>query len=269
MLTAYLALITGLVTAPTQPTGKPAASRAPARSAAAVPARVQIRKRRLDRWYAGHRLHAVVDYPEVTALADRALQARINRTIQSAYPPPHGLDGWLRWNNEPDDVEPGVTQQLEGEYEITLNRNYLLSMRFYGSDDAVKNGLISGPHPNPLNAAVTLDTRTGRPFKLADLFAGPQWRERLEKLIARYAGLGPRPRKPVPEDPVLIQELKGRNYWCHLTPQSVRFYDLYSAFAGHAVEAEIPLEQLRPLMNPKGPLPSLLGAGTRRAPGRD
>lgn len=264
MLTPYL--VAALVTAPTRPAGKPIVH-ASVPSAAAVPARVQLRKQHLDRWYKGRSIHVTVSYPEVVGLTDKALQARINRTIRSAFPPPRGLGAWLQ--TAEGDPKRGEVDQLDGDYEVTYNRDHLLSIRFSGLEEPLKDGLLTTPHPNPVNGAVTLDTRTGKPFRLADLFAGPQWRERLEKLIARYAGLGPGPRKPVPEDPALMEELKHHEYWYHLTARGVRFYDLYPSYAAHAVEAEIPLEQLRPLLNSKGPLPSLIGTGTDRTRGRD
>lgn len=264
MLTPYLVAM--LMAAPARPVVKPNV-RASVRSAAAIPARVQLRKQRLDRWYNGRGTHVIVNYPEVVGLADKALQARINRTIRSAFPPPRGLKAWLETSG--GDPKQGEVDQLDGDYEVTYNRNHLLSIRFSGLQEPLKNGRLMTAHPNPVDGAVTLDTRTGKPFKLADLFAGPQWREHLEKLIARYAGLGPRPRKPAPEDPALMEELKHHDYWYHLTARGVRFYDLYLAYAGNAVEAEIPLEQLRPLMNPKGPLPSLIRTGIDRTRGRD
>jgi hypothetical protein len=262
MLAPYLALLTGLVTAPPRASTQPAASK-PKLAASGAMARVPLRKRHLDRWYDKHHVHVELDFPEATGLPDPALQARINQTLRSAYPPPHGLDAFLRSSGRTGEWGPGWTEELDGKYEVELNRNQLLSVYFYGMDTALKNDRFYGNHPYLLSGAVTLDTRTGRAYKLSDLFSGPQWRERLEKLIARYAGLGPVPRKPVPADPVLLQELKDHRYWYYLKPSSICFYDLYQSHAAHAVEAEIPLEQLRPLMNPTGPLPAFLAAGTR------
>jgi hypothetical protein len=228
---------------------------------------VQLRKQHVDRWYKKRRYHTVLDFPEVIGLADTALQARINRLIRSAYPPPKGVDAWLRGYESFNAWEPGEHQELSGEYEVTLNRNHLLSIRFSGSDDGIKNGLITGAHPNGLSAGVTLDTRTGRAFKLSDLFAGSRWRERLEEQIARVVTV--EPGKPDPDDAKNIQllreDLKSHQYWYYLQPHSISFYDLYLTHAGGGIEAEISLEQLRPLMNPKGPLPSLLADATPKA----
>jgi hypothetical protein len=258
MRTACLVLLTLLAPPPGRAAGPSAPARLSARSP--VPARVRIRKQHLDRWYGKHRVHAEVNFPEVVGLADTTLQARINRTIRSAFPPPYGFEVWVENNDRAEDLEPGMNIEMFGDYEVTLNRNHVLSVRFWGFDDIEKDGNITAPHPNLQDAAVTLDTRTGKPFKLSDLFASPHWRERLEKLIARYAGLAPGPHKPVAIDPELIARLKSHEYWYHLKPDSVRFYDLYGNYAMRAVESEIPLEQLRPLMNPKGPLPALLAA---------
>jgi hypothetical protein len=262
---ACLALLVLLLAGPA-PTAT--APRAPGRGAAVVPDRVQLRKRHLDRWLGKHRIHANVYLPEVTGLANPALQARINRTIRSAYPPALGIDQWLELNGSADDLEPGLNIEFTGDYEVTFNRNQLLSIQFYGSDDTLKNGLIVAPHPNSQMAAVTLDTRTGKAYKLSDLFTGPRWRDRLEQLITRSAGVGMHDTLPPEVREQLPGELKHHEYWYYLTRRGICFYDLYQAWVLHAVTSEISLEQLRPLMNPKGPLPSLLAGVTRKAPAR-
>lgn len=219
-----------------------------------VPERVTVRKRKIAGWYGDHSVHLKFEYPEVTGLGNPAVQAHINQTIRSAFPPPHGLKEWLE--SHEGEFSSGTWEDMAGGYDVRLNRRHLLSIKFWGSEGP--EGKVIGNHSNPMDAAVTLDTRTGRPFKLSDLFVGPDWRVRLEKLIATYAGSSPGPHKPVPVDQSLLDMLGEHKYWYYLTPRSIRFYDIDSSYAGHALESEIPLEKLRPIVNPKGPLPTLM-----------
>lgn len=220
----------------------------------AVPERVTLRTVRVDRRYLRGRLHAKVEYPEVIGLRDAALQARINRTVRSAYPPPHGLEAWLKPYLK-EKFEPGEVQDLDGDYRVSLNRGHLLSIYFSGGDDLHKNGHIVGAHPNFCEAAVTLDTRTGRPFKLSDLFSGANWRDRLDHIIAHHVGFGDGKQGLTEEE--ILGMAQAHEYWYYLTPSTMDVYDIATSYAAHALSASIPYRELKPIINPKGPLPAL------------
>ena len=225
------------------------ASRAPA--ATARPGAVSIRKLHVNQWYAHHTLHADIEYPQVVGMADRELQARINRVLLSAYPAPHGLKTTVAETIH--DVPGGKLDHVnvvDGSYTIHLNRDHLLSVEFTGYWDPGESVVA---HGDLLSAGVTLDTRTGRPYRLSDLFAGEDWREKLDHIIVRNA------RRITDDklDPDSAVRVEDHNYWYYLTPRTIVFFDIGGSWTNEA-EARVPYAQVRALMNPKGPLPQLL-----------
>lgn len=217
---------------------------------AARPGAVSLRKLHVNQWYAHHSLHAKIDYPQVTGMPDRELEARINRVLLGAYPAPHGLKATVA---EATKHAPGgkldYINIIDGSYTIGLNRGHLLSVSFSGywnlGEDVAHGDLLS--------AGVTLDTRTGRPYRLSDLFAGKDWREKLDEIIVRNA------RRTTEDklDPGSAFRVADHEYWYYLTPRKIVFFDIGGHWTDEA-EASVPYSQVRSLMNPKGPLVQLL-----------
>jgi hypothetical protein len=143
---------------------------------------------------------------------------------------------------------------------VTLNQSHLLSVRFTGDWIGYRNEFPLGTGPTHLYAGVTLDTRTAKPLGWGELFAGRNWRSRLDERIARraaqrlndYSRHHPGTGEDQWEPEYLIDEIHSHEYWYYLTPKRVIFYDLLSSYAVRSAEADFTYAELRDLINPTG-----------------
>lgn len=231
------------------------ASVLPLLAAAPVPSAprpaLRIRRAKTDRWLEGHRFHAAISYPQVTGLPDSRVERQINALLATRFPP-----GGLQHDAHQavDGIDPKQTVELEGAGRATLNRGRVLSVYFTGLENPVEDGRIAAAHPEKLASAVTLDTRTGREYRLADLFSGPGWQKRLDEIVVdRLSHAVPDLDADQSRDAVAQHQ-----FGFYLTPNGLTLFNLFDAFALASIEVAIPARELRAIANPRGPLHGLV-----------
>lgn len=213
--------------------------------AAQAPVSVRVTRYRVHRG----NLELNVGRPVVSGMADRALQARLNGTLAAAFPP-GGVPEWQRRARE-----GGDHLLLDVDAEVDLNRKGVLSVYWSGLELHSRNGQPNEAHPTKHFRGLTLDTRTGRAYTLAQLFrSGTEWRDQLDRRIAERLAKDP-DLKEIGTDPgEFLGEVRQHHYSYSLTPRGLRIFNIYDNFALGAVQVTVPYSDLKAFAEPTGPL---------------
>lgn len=218
---------------------------------AVAPAPVKLVKRKLVKQ--ARRCEILVSYPQVTGLPDRKVQAKINRMLSTEHPQ-GGVAKYIRTAAEGDD-----TANLEMEYEVTLNRKGLLSVRFIGLEMHTLNGQINEAHPTKVSSALTVDTVTGRRYSLRDLLKpGPDSIKALDTAICRALTRDDEVSQSWGKDPETFRgDVEAHRYRYFLTPKGIGIFNIYDNFAQGSIEVEVPFQEIQPVLKADGPLDRL------------
>lgn len=206
-----------------------------------TPGSVRVAQRR-ETYTTGKGLCAVdVAYPEIAGLSPSETLAKVNRlvdqavlaTVPGSCRTPRDATPARKGEGCADLPDPGKTD-VSVEYSVGLVKEELLSVRLHRT--ACTNPSL---HPDDIVDGLTVNLATGTAYQLADLFRpGTPWQETLTRAV---------------REKLSATAKMGAN-----TPISVRRFFLkegalvvlrpVSARAFHALDVEVPLKQLQPML---------------------
>lgn len=179
-----------------------------------------------------------INYPIIQGLPNPFIQNRLNGIIRRTVSTMIRQQGF-----GPE------TMQMLGTYEVTLNQDDLLSLYLenYKYNFRAAHGLT-------IRKSLTMDTGTGRVYRLADLFLpGVNYVGRLSEIVQEQI---------LERDIPLIVEFTGisPNQAYYLTPtELVLYFQLYeiAPYSAGIVEFPIPYTQIGDILLPTGPISRL------------